>query len=275
MLVYKVRIDARRLIININTRDPETGAEPDKPEDLSYKFYGMTNESVEDKFFFTFENWAGNDGNILLPLITEMPKIDWEAGGLKTDNDPQGQKKSAGTDYYVKAMEGKEPVSTVMVDGINVHYTDYAFEYSNTLDFEIKKLQLSIGGSYPCVVIDESKPYAGIALTPDIKRYGWDGSDLDIGEDASFTKEVTFIGRINNYDPSRTDYTDADAIRDVAGAINVDYYLFRISIGSSRNYIGIEEPFYWVFAVEKSPRGITDFFQKRFLPRITHYPKKI
>ena len=251
-LVYKVRIDARRLIININTRDPETGAEPDKPEDLSYKFYGMTNESVEDKFFFTFENWAGNDGNILLPLITEMPKIDWEAGGLKTDNDPQGQKKSAGTDYYVKAMEGKEPVSTVMVDGINVYYTDYAFEYSNTLDFEIKKLQLSIGGSYPCVVIDESKPYAGIALTPDIKRYGWDGSDLDIGEDASFTKEVTFIGRINNYDPSRTDYTDADAIRDVAGAINVDYYLFRISIGSSRNYIGIEEPFYWVFAVEKS-----------------------
>lgn len=251
-LVYKVRIDARRLIININTRDPETGAEPDKPEDLSYKFYGMTNESVEDKFFFTFENWAGNDGNILLPLITEMPKIDWEAGGLKTDNDPQGQKKSAGTDYYVKAMGGKEPVSTVTVDGVNAYYTDYAFEYSNTLDFEIKKLQLSIGGSYPCVVIDESKPYAGIALTPDIKRYGWDGSDLDIGEDASFTKEVTFIGRINNYDPSRTDYTDADAIRDVAGAINVDYYLFRISIGSSRNYIGIEEPFYWVFAVEKS-----------------------
>ena len=250
--VYKVRIEPRALIVYVHTQNPDTGEKPSDSRELSYKNYGTTNSSVENKFYFTFGNWAVADEALLLDKITVMPTIDWASGGLSTDGDPEGRNKSAGTDYYVKPMGGDEPVSTVTVGTDVVSYRDYVFDYSDTLDFEIKKLQLSLGGDYPCVEIDTSKPYAGIVLVPEIRRYGWNGEDLSEGEDATYTKEIAFVGRIPNYDPSRSDYTDADAIRDVSGAVNVGFYLFRISIGSSRNYVGIEEPFYWVFEVEKT-----------------------
>lgn len=250
--VYKVRIEARQLSVFIKTKNPETGEIPTDPKELSYKNYGTTNESVENKFFFTFGNWAGDDENNLLNAITSMPGIDWVSGGLSTDGDVQGTRMSAGTDYYVKAMGGNEPATVITIGSDRVTYYDYAFDYSDSLKFEIKRLQLTIGGDYPCVEIDKSKPYAGVALVPDIRRYGWDGENLDNGEDAAFAKEVAYIGYIPNYDPERDDYTDADVIGTIRSAVNVGYYLFRISIGSSRNYIGIEEPFYWVFEVEKT-----------------------
>lgn len=252
--VYRVEIKPKDLKVIVNVIDEESGtatSDPEKVKQYSNKNYGQKNSEVENKFIVTFSGWEGSDEKNLLHTITTMPKFDWERGGLSVENDVDGRTRNAGTDYSLYAKGGKLPVTQISVFGKTITYEDYVFNYDTSIPFEIKKLKMIIGQNNPGVIIDEEKVYEGKTLVPEIKRYGWDGKPLDSGEDANYKKSIVYIGLIENYVPEK-EYTENDTNQGVKNAVNVGYYLFRIFIGDSKNYEGIDGEFYWVFKITKS-----------------------
>lgn len=252
--VYRVEIKPKALKVIINVINPDTGLATNDAETVrkySNKNYGQKNSEVENKFTLSFSGWEGSDEKTLLKLITSMPQLDWERGGLSVDTDPDGQNRNAGTDYSLYTEGGVAPVTKILVYGQEVRYNDYVFDYDTSISFEIKKLKMKVGERNPGVIIDSEKVYEGKALVPEIRRYGWNGELLDSGEDANYKKSIVYLGLIENYVKDK-EYTEKDTNQGVRSAVNVGYYLFRIFIGDSKNYEGIDGYFYWVFEIKKS-----------------------
>ncbi len=247
--MYKVNIAQRALDVKIAVKEGEE----------SFKYYGEKNSDVEHKFYFTYENWATTKDKEQLEMDISSPVINWS--DVMTENDPEGEYMPCKDEkYQIYAKDA--PNNGTYVPAISVNdksYSNYAFNYNTaSIGFEIRKLQLVIGGSeYPRVDISEYGEYQGVGMLPEVVRYGHDGRILDVenGQDSVQTM-ITLEGKFNDgvYDYQR-EYTESELLNlpktKVGSALSVGYYLFKISMPDSINYKGIGT-IYWVFEITKS-----------------------
>ena len=249
--IYKISITQRALDVSFELKEGEE----------SFKYFGEKNSDVESKFYFSYQNWANDIDKELLERDISSPVVDWR--NVMTEDDPEGEYMSCKEEKYLiyakDAPNGGTYVPAIIVD--DKSYSNYTFNYNTaSIGFEIRKLQLVVGGSeYPRVEIDEYVEYQGIGMEPRVLRYGHDGRNLDDpinGLEDKITTQVTLEGKFNDgvYDYQR-EYTEAELLNlpktKVGSALGVGYYLFKISMPDSTNYKGIGT-IYWVFEITKS-----------------------
>lgn len=248
---YKISITQRALDVSFELKEGEE----------SFKYFGEKNSDVESKFYFSYQNWANDTDKELLERDISSPVVDWR--NVMTEDDPEGEYMSCKEEKYLiyakDAPNGGTYVPAIIVD--DKSYSNYTFNYNTaSIGFEIRKLQLVVGGSeYPRVEIDEYIEYQGVGMEPRVLRYGHDGRNLDDpvnGLEDKITTQVTLEGKFNDgaYDYHR-EYTEAELLNlpktKVGSALGVGYYLFKISMPDSTNYKGIGT-IYWVFEITKS-----------------------
>lgn len=248
---YKISITQRALDVSFELKEGEE----------SFKYFGEKNSDIESKFYFSYQNWANDTDRELLERDISSPVVDWR--NVMTEDDPEGEYMSCKEEKYLiyakDAPNAGTYVPAILVD--DKSYSNYTFNYNTaSIGFEIRKLQLVVGGSeYPRVEIDEYVEYQGVGMEPRVLRYGHDGRDLDNpsnGLEDKITTQVTLEGKFNDgaYDYQR-EYTETELLNlpktKVGSALGVGYYLFKISMPDSTNYKGIGT-IYWVFEITKS-----------------------
>lgn len=224
----------------------------------SGKYYGETPQSVAYKFGFEFIGWNEGDENIMSSYSEDLyPIINWN--GI-TASSP------AGNDYQIYAASGPN----------TIELGNYIMVYDQATPF-------SIWRRAPSVSFESTKEYEGRALSPEVKRLGLNGQDLDMPAagniDVLGSTEIT-IRRIGMYSAERGRlwYTTADdpltkkydalpaagllissihssnfddVFVSVGSTFDVGLYLYEVSFGRSANYLPVE-PTYYLFEITKA-----------------------
>ena len=258
--IFAVCIKKAELQVRVVTKEIPPEENNGKPGEFyeSGKYYGETPQSVAYKFGFEFIGWIEGEENTMSSYSEEFyPIINWNGITASTP---------AGSDYQIFAANGPNTI-----------------ELGNYIMLFDQPTAFTIWRRAPSVSFESSREYEGKTITPDVKRLGLNGQDLDLpaagNVDVLGSTEIT-IRRIGMYsaDRGRFWYTTTDdpltkkydalpengllissihtsnfdnVFVSVGSTFDVGLYLYEVSFGRSANYLPVE-PTYYLFEVTKA-----------------------